>query len=139
MTCIVILTCPSKSFHLLDVVNCFLLSGGFVFVFPPTRFSSSPSPFATQVCLWTSVLLISDRCPLSSKQNLISGKFLHYKHDSSFTLVHSQTHTLEARLWEVSQPFPHFQKRSVAALLALFSAENAHEFSLAANVGPKAQ
>ena len=43
------------SFHPSDVVTCFLLFGGLVFLFPPTRALSRLPPFMTQVCQWTSV------------------------------------------------------------------------------------
>ena len=61
VTCIVIAQCSSK-FSSSDVVTCFLLSGGLVFLFPPTRFLSSPSPFSTQVCQGQ---VSPDKCPLS--------------------------------------------------------------------------
>ena len=96
VTCIVIAQCSSK-FSSSDVVTCFLLSGGPVFLFPPTRFLSSPSPFSTQVCQGQ---VSPDKCPLSFKLSLYS-KFPS-RHTSSGTRVfHSvcQTHSLKARLW----------------------------------------
>ena len=61
VTCIVIAQCSSK-FSSSDVVTCFLLSGGLVFLFPPTRFLSSPSPFSTRVCQGQ---VPPDKCPPS--------------------------------------------------------------------------
>ena len=49
VTCIVVAQRSSK-FSSSDVVTCFLLPGGLVFLFPPTRCLSSPSPFSTRVC-----------------------------------------------------------------------------------------
>ena len=56
-----------------------------------------------------------------------------------FHTATSQTHSLNARLWEVSQPFPYFQKEC-GALPAFFLAMKMHmSIMLAANVGPRAQ
>ena len=58
------------SLHLLDVVTCFLLFGGLVFLFPPTRFLSSPSPFSFDTSVsWTSVQGTSVPLSFSRKFN----------------------------------------------------------------------
>ena len=62
-----------------------------------------------------------------------------YYHAVSLTCVYNQTHSLKARLWEVSQPFPNFQKECGALHAFCVELENAHELILAANVGPRAQ
>ena len=79
VTCIVIAQCSSK-FSSSDVVTCFLLPGGLVFLFPPTRFLSSPSPFSTRVCQGQ---VSPDKCPLSLPVSLYSSFLL--RHISSGT------------------------------------------------------
>ena len=79
------------------------------FFFPTHSLSlSSPSPFSTQVCLWTSVHFLQNRCSVNSIHQVKSTSVWNYT--TCLTGVYSQTHSLKARLWEVSQPFPHFQK-----------------------------
>jgi len=63
-------------------------------------------------------------------------------HTRLFHSVCSQTHSLEARLWELSPQFPHFQKeQKERACLQGFPSVMAslHTTHMAANVGPKAQ
>ena len=84
VTCIVIAQCSSK-FSSSDVVTCFLLSGGLVFLFPLTRFLSSPSPFSTRVCQGQ---VSPDECPLVFELSLYS-KFLSRHTSSGTRLFHS--------------------------------------------------
>ncbi len=109
------------------------------FLFPRTRSLLVSLPFSVD----TGVSL--DRCPFKYRTSVRqTGQVSCFKFSMlttsticSFTFVYSQTHSLEARLWEVSQPFPHFQKESVACLLFGFVSRFALEYPLAANVGPK--
>ena len=72
VTCIVFAQCSSK-FSSSHLVTCFLLSRGLVFLFPPTRFLSSPSPFSTQVCQGQ---VSPDECPLSLQVKSLLKVFL---------------------------------------------------------------
>ena len=97
VTCIVIAQCSSK-FSSSDVVTCFLLPGGLVFLFPPTRFLSSPSPFSTRVCQGQ---VSPDKCPLSFPVSLYSSfsSGISVQVHDCFTTCLCQTHSLKARLW----------------------------------------
>ena len=120
----------------------------------PTHSSTLVSlPFKTQVCRRTSVLgqvsLEVSRSHFYLCEFLCNIKSLSHSmnksqklHTRLFHSVCSQTHSLEARLWEVSPQFPHFQKeQKERACLQGFPSVMAslHTTHMAANVGPKAQ
>ena len=107
------LTHAQVSFHPLDVVTCFLLLGSFAFLFPPTRIVLSHSPLRTQVCLGTSV---HEKVP--KFKNNSCHKQVKVTYTFFFHCVYSQTHNLEARLWELSQRFHPFQKKQNECALA---------------------
>ena len=56
-----------------------------------------------------------------------------------FHTATSQTHSLKERLWEVSQPFPHFQKECGALHAFCLELKMHMSIKLAANLGPTAQ
>ena len=56
-----------------------------------------------------------------------------------FHIATSQTHSLNARLWEVSRPFPYFQKECGALPAFCLELKMHMSIILAANVGPRAQ
>ena len=116
VTCIVIAQCSSK-FSSSDVVTCFLLSGGLVFLFPPTRFLSSPSPFSTRVCQGQ---VSPDECPSSFRvKSLLKVSFQAYKFRYTFV---SQRVYAKPTAWkrgcgdEYHRKFPTFKKRKESAL-----------------------
>ena len=98
VTCIVFEQCPSK-FSSFGCCHLFLLFGGLVFPFPPTRSLSSPSLYDTSVSM--------DKCPRTSvlqvfKFNPFVELFLQViqvKVHVCFTTCFCQAHRLKARLW----------------------------------------
>ena len=118
VTCIVFEQCPSK-FSSFGCCHLFLLFGGLVFPFPPTRSLSSPSLYDTSVSM--------DKCPRTSvlqvfKFNPFVELFLQViqvKVHVCFTTCFCQAHRLKARLWGwVSPQIPHFQKEKRVRLPA---------------------
>ena len=132
-------------------VTCFLLCWRFCFLFPPNLLSflpRFPSPLSQvsqdtsvsdtsvspgQVSLHTNIC----RCDIKISQKT----YLYTSILPSFTLVYSQTHSLEARLWEseATANSPLSKKRALRCLLLFFLrvTETAHRVHMAANVGPK--
>ena len=117
-------------FHSLNVVTCFLLCRRFSFSHPTRSLSLSfPSPFShssTQVCLTQVCHGQVSTCTFSASSK--SSSYL--QAILQVSRLYSQTHSLEARLWQSevkrgcgkvkSPPFPHYQKESVACLLLIY-------------------
>ena len=122
--------------------------GGSVFFSHPTRslFLSFSLPLfqvlETQVCL-TQVCLL-DKCPSTPTLSVLytssHDKYLYTSVPPSFTLVYSQTHSLEARLWEseINAISPLSKKRALLCLQFLRAFLSlSTQVHMAANVGPK--
>ena len=118
--------------HPLDVVTCFLLLGGFVFLFPPTRFSSSPTLSETQVCFqsWASA---------------------HSGQAFTVTITNTKKPRVFSQISRFNDPNPQPESAAVGSVTAISPVSKrvrllclffgclsrcAHEFVLAANVGP---
>ena len=131
------------------VVTCFLLFGGLVFLFPPTRFLSSPSPFSFDTSVsWTSVQGTS--VPLSFSHKFNSQLYrIQYMYQVSRVQIHDCFTACMAKptAWKRScgekyhRKFPIFKKMKRVRLPARVSKfmVSLHTSYMAANVGPKAQ
>ena len=104
----------------LDVVTSFSLLCLKVFFPTHSVFPIRFRPVFEQVYSWISVYSHGQVSVMhkTGVLSIVNNKKILTRESLCFT-IHSQTHSLEARLWEVSQPFPHFQKRSAVAF-ALF-------------------
>ena len=97
-----------------------------------TSVSSDKCP--SDECLYLSEQVFSrNRCSVPSFLVFsIPVKFTQVcNHAISFTCVYSQTHSLKARLWEVSKchsHFPIFKKSAALCMLFVVELENAHGF-----------
>ena len=92
VTCIVCAQCSSK-FSSSDVVTCFLLSGGLVFLFPTHSLSLVSLPFSTQVCQGR---VSPDECPLSLQVKFLlefSLQGIQVQVHDCFTTCLCQTHS----------------------------------------------
>ena len=130
-------------------VTCFLLCWRFCFLFPPNSLSFSLvfppliSSFQDTSVSDTSVSpgqvsLYPNHCWCNIQ---ISHEiYLYTSIPPSFTLVYSQTHSLEARLWEseINAISPLSKKRALLCLQSLRAfLSNSTQVHMAANVGPK--
>ena len=125
VTCIVFEQCSSK-FSSSDAVTCFLLFGGLVFLFPPTRSLSSPSLFDTSV----SGTSVPGRVSVKSSSLIFYLNFLFKLYKFRYTIVSQRVSakpTAKKRGCgdENHRKFPIFKKK--------------RECYMAASVGPKAQ
>ena len=129
------------SLHPLDVVTCFLLVGGLVFLFPPTRSLSSPS-LLTQVCHWTSVRgQVSPKNPslilfcwnYSSSHTSLSTRLSH-----NVSLPNPQPESAAVGM-SITANSPFSERKECACLQGFTVHGHLHTSYMAASVGPKAQ
>ena len=129
-------TNASGKLHPLDVVTSFLLLGGFVFLFPPTRFSSFPTLSETQVCFHRGQVPTQDKCPMSLP----------------LPMTHTKKSFVVSSVSDCNEPNPQPESAAVGSVTAIsplskrvrllclildVSVDLHMSFALAANVGPK--
>ena len=133
-------------FECLSLVSSYV--GGSVFFSHPTRslfflvFPPLISNISRHKCVWHKcVFWISiPHQHLSVCMKISQKTYLYTNILPSFTLVYSQTHSLEARLWgsEITAKFPTVKKRALHCLQIFESVfKTAHWVHMAVNVGPK--
>ena len=71
-------------------------------------------------CIHGFLFIHTDKCPSCTRQvSCQLSTIKNFWHVNLYvSRLYSQTHSLEARPWEVSQPFPHFQKKSALAFVS---------------------